>query len=94
VVYSLELWTQERKMKRIKTQPKHGFIGIEENRKAHKISNWVLDKAKERESESVKKTYRGMINGKITEITFSEPNAYEKLEMFCLDTGNDLNAFV
>ena len=82
-------------MRHVQTQPKDGEIKREEFGRVRRISLWALEKAKEREAK-VKdtKTYRTWINGKLTEVTFSEPNAFEKLEAFCLDKGMDVSIFV
>ena len=82
-------------MRQVKTQPKTGEIKQEDMTKARKISLWALKIAKERE-QTVKdtKTYRAFVSGKCTEVTFSEPNAFEKLEAFCLEKDLDVSIFV
>jgi hypothetical protein len=81
-------------MRQVKTQPKDGYIRTEEANKARKISLWVLERAKKREAKLKKtKTFRGKVNGRYTEITFSQPNALKKLEAFCLEKGLEMSIF-
>lgn len=80
-------------MRNVKTKPKDGIIGAEQASKARKISQWVLQKAKIRESKVVSTQYSAVIKGKEIAVSFSGENHLEKLETFCADNGFDVHLF-
>lgn len=71
---------------------KIGSITRADVNKQHKVSKWVLEKAKKRERETEKRHFKADIKGKEFVISFSG-NAEEKLVYFCEVKGLDLSIF-